>query len=237
MLHHAAFPVINHQRFGVKCQHPNILFVVMPCTGKIKLHNVLYCRRRARVITQMCNESKKPSDRLPSFHINSSEEITLADKRVVDGSFYRCWIMQPWSAALTMMELVFTYIARAHSPPEPPSYQEEFCGNTLFQYYFFFSSTCFCFCPSRFGLDVWIFEVLLIGRVSFPIALSLNLPVSSVASQVALYEVTDFMSTPRIHDWICKMQADVSSRIDLCEGCLVCVLCFNIKVAFYYKKC
>ncbi|CAH9145612.1 unnamed protein product [Cuscuta epithymum] len=117
--------------------------------------------------------------------------------------------MKSWSTIPTVVELVFTHIVRARPPPEPPPYQEEFCRKILFHYDFLFSITCFCCSPSRFGLNVWIVGVLLIDRVSIPVILGLNLPVSGLASHVALYEVTICKSTRRVHDWICKFCLDV----------------------------
>ncbi|CAH9126614.1 unnamed protein product [Cuscuta epithymum] len=133
----------------------------------------------------------------------TSEKITLTDERGAVGRLYRDWIVKPWSA-IPRVELVFTHIARVRLPPEPPPYQEELSDKILFQYYFLFSSTCFCFSLSRFGMNVWIFGVILIGRVSVPIVLGLNLTVSGLGSHVDLYEVTDSKSTLRVHDWICK---------------------------------
>ncbi|CAH9092745.1 unnamed protein product [Cuscuta epithymum] len=78
----------------------------------------------------------------------TSKEITLADKQIAAESLYRCWIVKHWSAAPAVVELVFTHIARVRPPPEPPPYQEEFCGKILFQYYCFFSNTCFCCSPA-----------------------------------------------------------------------------------------
>ncbi|CAH9081549.1 unnamed protein product [Cuscuta epithymum] len=99
-----------------------------------------------------------------------------------------------------MVEFVFIHITRDRPSPEPPPYQEECCGKNLLQYYFLFSSVSFSFSQSGFGLNVWIFGVILIDRVSDMFVLGLNLSVSGLASQVALYEVTDSMSTPRVHD-------------------------------------
>ncbi|CAH9072310.1 unnamed protein product [Cuscuta epithymum] len=134
-----------------------------------------------------------------------SEETTLVDEQIADEILYRYWIMKPWSSASTMVEFVFIHIARVRPPPEPPPYQEEFCGKILLQYYFLFSSASFSFSHNEFGLNVLIFRVILVDRVSDLFVLGLNLPVSGLANQVALYEVTDSMSTPRVHDWICKI--------------------------------
>ncbi|CAH9081584.1 unnamed protein product [Cuscuta europaea] len=56
------------------------------------------------------------------------DEIALADERVVVESLYQCWIVKPWSDALTVVELVFIHIAKDRPPPETPPYREEFCG-------------------------------------------------------------------------------------------------------------
>ncbi|CAH9099081.1 unnamed protein product [Cuscuta epithymum] len=73
------------------------------------------------------------------------------------------------SAIPTVVELVFTHIARVRPSPEPPLCQKELCEKILVQYYFLFSSNCFCFSLSSFGLNVRILGVLLIDRVLVPI--------------------------------------------------------------------
>ncbi|CAH9059941.1 unnamed protein product [Cuscuta europaea] len=72
-----------------------------------------------------------------------------------------------------------------------------------------FNSFLFCLCfyfELHVILVVFLFPVvvLLIDRVSVPVILGLILPVSGLASYVALNEVADSKSIPRAHDWICK---------------------------------
>ncbi|CAH9087565.1 unnamed protein product [Cuscuta epithymum] len=62
--------------------------------------------------------------------------------------------------------LVFTHTTTARFPPESPPCQKEFCEKTFFKCYFFFSNACFYFNSSRFGLDIYIFGILLIGCIS-----------------------------------------------------------------------